>query len=777
MLKKVLLILFLSFIAVPAFSQQTAQSMEIAGLTIEGNKTISEEVIKLSSGLTQGKVIYGDDIQNSIKKLWGLNLFSNVIVEGDQVSGGKVFLKIVLEEYPRLAKVKITGVDAFDKDEIEPQIKLYPGQTLKATDIQQVKNDLKEFYKSENYLLAEIEVTQAHINENDVELTVIIDEGAEVEVEKITFHGNKAFDADDLKDELSETKEVRWWRSGDFSKDDYATDLEMLTFFYRNNGYKDYEFLRDSISYNEAGDGMFIDIWLSEGDKYYFGDVSFEGNTIFDDETLTRTLDFDKGDEYAMQTIEMTLFNLSTVFMDKGYLRAQIVPEEQIVGKDTISYKIRISEGSKARVRKINISGNTRTNEKVIRRELAIYPGDVFNKTKIMRSQRNIMMLNYFETAMPEIENQISDKEVDLVVKVKEKPTEQAQTSIAYSESEGFVGSIGLVFNNFSFKRPFMQGDGQKLSTNIEFGKKYYRYSLSVTEPWFMDTHTLVGFSGDYSRRQESYSDTYTTGGSARVGRYFDWSDNYMHGLWIYSVDNIEYENVEDDAPERYELFEGKTVLSSSLTQYLIRDNRDRVEFPTRGSQISLMTKVAGGIFGGDEGFHKHKFEMKWFQPLYKDKIVLYNQFVYGAMDRLGEDSYISSGEYFYLGGGGMTRAEPLRGYDDNSVGPIDAEGGYYIGGRNLFKTTTELRFKFTDDPMLVYGLVFLDAGNLWDSFAQSNLFDLKKGAGFGIRMFVPMIGMMGLDFGYGFDHYDSFGEKRNWQGELRTHFRMGTNL
>jgi outer membrane protein insertion porin family len=460
--------------------------------------------------------------------------------------------------------------------------------------------------------------------------------------------------------------------------------------------------------------------------------------------------------------------------MDKGYLRAQIVPEEQLTGVDTVSYRFKITEGTRARVRKVNFTGNTRTNEKVLRREMDIYPGDVFNKTQILRSQRNAMILNYFEMVMPDMVP-VNEKEVDLVFSVKEKATEQAQTSIAYSESDGFVGSVGLVFNNFSFSNPFKVGDGQKLSTNIEFGSEYYKYSISVEEPWLNDTPTLIGLSANYQKRSDSYSDTHIVGGLLKLGRRFGWSDNWMRGIWYYSLDRVEYSNVKENSPIEYELYDGKTIISSSVTEYLIRDSRDRADFPSRGSTLSLMTKLAGGIFGGDEEFHKHKLDIKWYQPIYKDRLVLYTQYVVGVMDKLRKSSYISSREYFYMGGGGLSGGEPLRGYDENSIGPY--ESGYYIGGRNMFKSSVELRFKVTDDPMLVYGLAFFDAGNLWKNFTEANIFDLQKGAGLGIRINVPMLGMMGLDFGYGFDYFEDFGKKADWSDNLRTHFRMGTNL
>ena len=759
-------------------SQQGAgsaqEAMEIVDLVVEGTN-VSTDVIKLSSGLGKGEKVYGEDIQNAIRKLWGLNLFSDVIIEAKTLDNGKIFLKVILEEIPRLNSVKILGIEEFKEEDIEPLIKLRKGQVLKKSNLTDLGNTIKDFYGSENFLLANVEFKTEHINEKEVDLTITIDEGKEIFIEDITFKGNTIFDKGDLMDNFEETHEDAWWRDGEYKRELFEGDLERLVYFYQNNGYKDMEVVSDSVYFNDSNDEIYIDVNILEGKKYFFGNTKFEGNSLFSDEELARGLDFEKGDVFSQELFDMSLYNnLSTMYMDKGYLRAQIVPEEQLTGADTVSYRFKISEGTRARVRKVKFVGNTRTNEKVLRREMAIYPGDIFNKTKILRSQRNAMILNYFEMVMPDMVP-VNDQEVDLVFSIKEKATEQAQTSIAYSESDGFVGSIGLVFNNFSFAHPFRLGDGQKLSTNIEFGSEYYKYSISVEEPWLNDTPTLIGLSANYQKRSDSYSDTHIVGGLVKLGRRFAWSDNWMRGIWYYSLDRVEYSNVKDNSPTEYELFEGKTIISSAVTEYLIRDSRDRADFPSRGSTLSLMTKLAGGIFGGDEEFHKHKLDIKWYQPIYKDRLVLYTHYVIGVMDKLNESSYISSREYFYMGGGGLSGGEPLRGYDENSIGPY--ENGYYIGGRNMFKSSVELRFKVTDDPMLVYGLAFFDAGNLWKDFTEANIFDLQKGAGLGIRINVPMLGMMGLDFGYGFDYFEDFGKQADWSENLRTHFRMGTNL
>ncbi|PID26578.1 MAG: outer membrane protein assembly factor BamA [Candidatus Cloacimonadota bacterium] len=753
---------------------QSSGGLIIGDIKVTGNEGVSKDLIINTSGLSKGSRMYGEDLQYAIKKLWGLDLFSNIIIDAEQNVGDKVFLNIIVECLPRLSTIKVSGAEEVDRRDIEDVVLKYimQGQSIRESDINRVKVSLSNLYKDKNYLLANIEIDKRITPNGRAELVINIEEGSEIYIENINFHGNYNFDKDDLLDTFQDTHEDAWWREGKYDKEKFRADKQLLKQFYENNGFRNVEIVKDSVWYNDAGDELNIDIWLTEGHKYYFGDISFEGNTINSDDKLRSVLNFEKGDEYSKEALNISLGQgLYPMYQDKGYLRSRITPQEQIVGLDTINYTFKIQEGVKARIRKINIIGNTRTSEKVIRRDFNIYPGDIFSRSKLLRSQRNAFMLNYFSNVMPDAK-QVSDTEVDLEFTIDEKSTEQASTSISYSGNDGFIGTLGFAFNNFSFSKPFVRGDGQRLSTQIEFSKKYWRYSLSLEDPWLLDTPTLVGASFNYQKRKEKYSDTYLKGGSLKVGRRFAWADNWLRGIWIYNIQNVEYEDVEDDSPEEYELYNGKNITTSSITQYFIRNSMDRPEFPTRGSEFTIMTKVAGKLLGGDEEFHKHQFEFQWYQPLIKDRLVIMNQYIFGAMDKFSTSAYISAREYFFMGGSGLSGSEPLRGYDDNSIGP--RSNGYYIGGKNMFKTSIELRLKFAESPMLVYGLAFFDAGNVWSDFKQADLFDLNRSAGFGIRVFMPMIGMIGLDYGYGFDKYDIDGKR---YGEWLPHFRLGTNI
>jgi len=386
-------LIILLFFSVSLRAQKNSGSFEILEVVVEGTE-VSPEVVKISSGLSKGKVIFGEDIQSAIKKLWKLNLFSDVAIDVTQAETNKVFLKIILEDYPRLNNVKVTGYDEYGKDDIEPLIKLQKGQILKSNNIAEVERAIKDFYNSKNYLLTEIESKTERVNEKQVDLTINITEGKEIFIKEIRFSENVFFKSDDLLDRFEETHEDRWWRDGEYNREKFESDLQLMTDYAKNKGFKDFEVVKDSVYYDEKMENIYIDITVNEGNKYYFGESKFAGNSLFSDEELIDALEYESGDEFSTEKLEMSIYNnLSTMYMDKGYLRANIIPEEQMTGTDTVSYLFKITEGTRARIRKIDFEGNTRTNEKVLRREMDIYPGDIFSKTKILRSQRNAIIL------------------------------------------------------------------------------------------------------------------------------------------------------------------------------------------------------------------------------------------------------------------------------------------------------------------------------------------------------------------------------------------------
>ena len=464
---------------------------------------------------------------------------------------------------------------------------------------------------------------------------------------------------------------------------------------------------------------------------------------------------------------------LQKMYYNQGYLFAQIQPIETPIGKDSLNVNFNITEGHVVHVNEIQIKGNTKTHEKVIRREFKIQPGDIFNSSKLERSIRDVTILNYFANIIPNvniIEN--DDKHVNLEVTVEEKSTDMANMSAGYSQRDGLIGSIGLTFNNFSLAHPFTGGDGQRLVFDWQFGRIYRSISISFTEPWMFNTPTLGGFSIFDTRTGGGYYpwDRKDIGGSVHLGRRFQWPDNYFRGDWIFRYAQTTIDNITDpQLLQRYYAY-GTTsdTRQLSLTQIITRDSRNNPEFPTFGSVHSLSTQLSGGPLGGDADYIKAIFNAERYLPM-PFGFVLFTNTKFGLLESISDNSVILLGEYFYLGGSGLGFSESLRGYDDGQVGPLST-GGSPLGGKTMLKTSAELRFPISPNPT-IFGLFFAEGGNAWETLDLTDPFDLRRSVGAGLRLFMPMIGIIGIDFGYGFDHFDANGNRK---GQWKVHFQFG---
>ena len=751
------------------------QKVEINSLKIEGNKSADASMIRLNSGLRAGMKINGEDIQKAVQNLWALNIFSDirVYVTNQTIKGLDLLIRV--KEYPRLKDVIIKGNDALSKKDVEEQLNTYRSMVVSDYKLFNMREKLLKKYHDEGYLLAEVKIDTVSAGKQYVNLIVNIDEGKEVQVKKIRFHGNKHFSDSKLKGQMKEIKEDRWWRSADFDPKKFEEDKKKIIAFYKNHGFRDAEIVKDSISYSPDKSDLYIDIWIDEGHKYYFGDITFEGNTIFSDEALKAALDIDKGDVYNQKKYDEGVRDrLQKMYYNQGYLFANIQPREIPVGPDTLNIHFKIIEGNVVRIKQIIVEGNTKTNEKVIRREFKIHPGDVFNSSKLERSIRDITILNYFAYANPDVKLiPNDDRFVNLLVKVKEKSTDMANMSAGYSQRDGLIGSIGLTFNNFSLSHPFSGGDGQRLVFDWQFGSIYRSISLSFTEPWMFNTPTLGGFSLFDTRRGGGYYpwDQKDRGASVRIGRRFYWPDNYFRGDWIFRYALSQISNIRDpELAASYRSYFGETGQTKqiSLTQIITRDSRNNPEFPTHGSVNSLTTELSGGPLGGDQDFFKTSVVSEWYLPL-PFGLVLYSHNKYAFLLPLQKRTRILYGEYFYLGGSGLGFSEQLRGYDDGQVGPLTTSGSP-MGGKAMVRNTLELRFPISPNPT-IFGLFFAEAGNAWRDLDEVNPFSLRRSVGFGVRLFMPMVGIIGIDFGYGFDYYNEYGQRH---GKWKVHFQFG---
>ena len=763
----------------------------LLGLTVEGNISTDQGLIKANSGLLIGREVTGEDIQAAIKQLWRLELFSDIEIILDRQVPDGIYLTVRVIEYPRLQKVRVKGNKKIKKDDIMDAVDLLPGQVLRENQIVKVENSLRKLYEEKGYLLAKIIVETESIDDpSRVVLNIDIEEGKKVKIKEIRFIGNeehdkkkpgfpintvfwtvdwlfpdKPFTDGKLKKQLKETKEKGIFRSGEFNREEFDTDLENLESYYHDRGFRDMNVVEDSVYFSDDRKRMFIDVFIDEGRLYYFGDITFGGNTLFTDEELQGKLLFKKDDEYSQEKLQMSAQErIGNMYYDLGYIYSSVMPLEIPTGDNIMNIDFQITEGNQFKVRMIHFTGNGKTKEKVIRREFVLKPGDTFDVSKLRRSIREVTILNYFGNIVPDVEP-VSDDEVDLYIEVEEKSTDQAQMSAGYSERDGMIGSIGFTMNN-------LFGNGHRFSLDWNFGYYYRQFSISFTEPWFLDTPTLLGSSFYHTKRGGTYYGftERIIGGTFRLGRRLSWPDDYFRGDWIYRLEETEYSDFSTSfaASNPRSLQEGVPRISSSVTQIITRDSRNNPEFPSDGSVNSFSIELAGGPFLGNDQYHKYIFSSEWYIPVV-GRLVLYSQSKGGVLQGLTNNPIdIPYVEHFFMGGSGLQLGEPLRGYDEREVGPM--AGGYPAGGKTMFKQSFELRFPLVDNPT-VYGLMFAEGGNCWWDFAQTDLFNLRRSAGFGVRLFMPMVGLIGLDYGYGMDYYNYDGSRR---GEWMPHFQFG---
>ena len=746
------------------------RSIKVASISVEGNQTADANFIKLNSGLTSGATVTGEDIQKGIKQLWGLNLFSDIKVILDKEVDNAVYLTIRVVEYPRLEKIELEGNDKVKKKDIEKQLEFYKGQVLGPKEIRKAETRIKKLYRDKGYLLAEV---NSSIRDGAQParkiLRVKINEGNKVVIEGIRFHDNKFFTNKKLRKQLKDTEENGFWffGGGDFDTEKYAEDLKKLIAFYRKEGFRDAEVVRDSISYGPAKRDMFIDIWVNEGTRYYFGDITWQGNELYSSEILAQYLNFKKGDIYNKEKIERAVFErIGNLYYDAGYIYAGITPQEIPVGLDTVNVHFRVVEGNAVKIRKINIAGNTKTKEKVIRRQLRIHPGDTFSREALVRSQREIFILNYFADVRPDVQP-ISDEEVDIMLEVEEKSTDTANMSAGFSERDKLIGSVGVTMNNFF-------GNGQTLSFNLNFGRAFRSFQIGFTEPWFLDTPTLIGLSLFDTKRDSRFTgyDQRSQGATARLGRRLSWPDNFFRADWIYRIDRTDLTNFSQIIIDRNPsgiIDQNWPLTTSGITQRISRNSLDRPEFPTSGSRFSISTELTGGPLGGNVSFHKHILQNDWFSPIFLN-FVLMSSMQVGYIEGFGDDTKnIPFLELFFMGGEGLSRSIALRGYNDPLSNSVTQDGG-----KVMFKYSTELRFPISPNPT-IFGLFFAEAGNTWATLPETDIFDLRRSVGFGLRIFMPMLGIIGFDYAYGFDNIDfSTGKKF---GDWKPHFVFGRSF
>ena len=796
------LLIYITFFLNFLFSQELNDEVNITDVKVKGNTITSKNTVIFTSGLHKGQNIKTSDFPRAIKKLWKLGLFQNIQILYEEETEEGLSIIILVEENFILGDIKYEGNNKIKDKKFEEEILLTKGQRIEPNTINMVLNQIKDLYKEKGYLNVEVksEVLFPSLDKdtNDKnskrlvrDIKLYITENGKVKIKDIQFINNKSFSDFRLRWKMKEVKEQPWyffWRNS-FNDKKLDEDKDLISKFYRNNGYRDFRFEPDSLLYSPDKKKLNINFIIHEGEQYKYRNFSWEGMTLFNDKALQAALGLKIGDIYNEENFNMAVFSrVQGLYLDRGYIYSRIEPQITPVGTDSIDIHFLITENHKVYINNIVIKGNTRTRENVIRRQLRVFPGDVYNQERIARSYREVMMLNFFANAAPNI-LPVSEDKIDINFVVEEKPAGQANANMGYTQSIGMTGGGGLALPNFrgkgqslsiSFSANANQSSNYNYNTNTN-QSKYRSASISFTDPMVNDTKNLLGGSVFYQYRgggTQYYSPiNYTiAGGNIMWGRIFRWPDDYFRGTWQFQMTR----RINDaDNYEDLQQYAGGLEQSDgiSLSQTIRRDSRDHPEFSTIGSHFSLKSMLSGWILGGEENFHKHNLNLEWYTPTFW-KFVLMNSMKIGFVNELPSlkkngYSFIPYNDRFLMGGNGIPYGNPLRGYDDNSVGPLTSTNSP-IGGNTMVKFGTEFRVPFSQNPV-IYGLLFAEMGNVWStnnlmvklSLPRSGPLDLKRSMGAGVRFFMPMIGLLGFDIGYGFDRVQNGKIKPDWKTTL----------
>ncbi|PQB08211.1 outer membrane protein assembly factor BamA [Polaribacter filamentus] len=788
----------------------------LGGITVTGLKKFSEETVKVFTGLRDGQAIKlpGDKLTSAIKKLYESKQFSNVDVYLAKIDSNAVYLQFDVQELPQLNKVKIVGIKKSKAKELIKDAELKTGAMLTDNLIVTTKNYITKKYTDKGFLKAKVnlDVQPDTSDINTVNMKVFIDKGSKIKIKDIVFTGNKKLLDKNLRKEMSNTKRKffgRFWKGSKYIEEKYQEDLESILDRYSRLGFRDARILSDKISWNDDNT-ININIDLEEGRQYRFADILFVGNKEYTDEQLRLVLRIDKGDVYNGAVLKErvkgdgkpTSEDLSTLYQDNGFLFSQVNAVETRVQNDSITVEIRIREDEKARIKKVTVSGNDKTNDHVIFRELRVKPGDLFSRSAIIRSIREIGQLGFFDqNVTPDVVPDYQNKTADIDFTVVEKGGSQIELQGGYGGGS-FIGTLGLSFNNFSIRnifnkeayKPLPMGDGQSLALRLQTSRTFNTYSFSFTEPWLGGRKPKSLSFSVYSSNQ--YQFNFQTGdvdksqslgiigASLGLGQRLNWPDDYFQLSQTVSYQSFNLSN--------YGFRVGANILNNgtlnnlSYSAAFTRNSAGpSLIFPTYGSEFSFAVKATlpYSLFSNKDydnletqekykwlEYYKFTAKGKWYTA-FTDKLVLMTNAEMGYLgfynSELGQNPF----ERYFVGGDGIAQFQldgretvGLRGYENNRLS--SAEGGTIFN-----KFQLELRYSITDAPSAsIYTLGFLEGGNSYDNFETFNPFEIKRSAGVGVRIFMPAFGLLGIDFAHGFDPLPGFTEKSGWQ----THFIIG---
>jgi outer membrane protein insertion porin family len=806
----------------------------VQDVKIVGVQFLDTKVLVSMSGLVVGRkvTVPGDDITKIVEKFWSQGLFSDVKLVASKIEGDKIWLEIYLKERPRLTKLAIKGISKSDADDIIEKLKIKPGHQVTDNVINNIVSIIKRHYKEKGFLNTKVDIVQKEdtLHRNQVYLIADVHKNGKVKISTITFIGNEKYSNKRLRRVFKKTKQKDYnlFTPNKFIESKYKEDKKKLQDFYAKNGFRDFKLLSDSIK-TLPDNKIALFVKINEGNQYHFRKITWIGNTKYPSELLDRVLKLKKGDVYDQLTLEKRLETdedaVHSLYLDYGYLFSNITPIESRIENDSIDLDLIIQEGRQATINKIIISGNTKTNEHVVRRELFTRPGDLFSKSDIVKSVRFLAQLGHFDPEKMEpvpIPNQ-SDGTVDIEYKLTEKANDQLELSGGWGY-KSLIGTVGLKFSNFSARhifepkawRPVPSGDGQNLTLRVQSNGSWMRtVSMSFTEPWFGGkkpnsfSFSIYHQIYDLAKQQNLLYGTFggnssagalkMTGVSVGLGRRLKWPDDYFGlsnelGYQHYYLNSYNYGS--------FPFSDGNSNTITFKTT-LTRSSIDQQIYPRRGSMFSLglqltppfsafkksdfwvlssaerasvpandATTQAANIYKEETArkyrfieYHKWSYKGMWVNSLVGNLVLSLNT-QFGYMGYYSKNLGYSPFEGYLLGGDGMTwnsmmgtEIIGLRGYTNSSVTPYTTKKTYGTNTKttqiaNIYdKVTAELRYPLTLQPSAtIYGLVFAEGGNSWYDAKDFNPFSMKRSAGVGVRAFLPMFGMLGIDWGYGFD-------------------------
>ncbi|MFH2145640.1 MAG: outer membrane protein assembly factor BamA [Candidatus Omnitrophota bacterium] len=735
MLKRIsLIITVIFFIAGSVFAQGSAKRI-VRKVEVLNNKVVSVQTILSKLQTRPDREYSAVALSDDIKRLYATGLFDDVSAEvADIETGVKVIFKV--KEKPILDEIVFTGQKKIKKSRLLSKMKVKKNEIFDQFKLKEDIETLKKFYAEKGFSLAVIDYVTEE-KDNKIRVTIKIEEKQRVRIRKITFIGNKEYKDKRLL-KLIKTRRKGFLSSGLFKEDVLEDDLERIVAFYHQGGFIDAK-VSSEVDYNQKKTKMFIAFNIDEGKRYKIRQVVIKGNKIFKKEELEKTFELTKDTTYTEEKIRLAISNIQSYYFDRGYIAAT-VKVDTVVEPETaaVDVGINIAESGIAYVDKINIEGNTRSKEVIIRREMRLYPGDRYNGEKLKRSRQRLYNLGYFQEVTfdtAEKPTTLPDK-YDLDVFVKETKTGEFSFGAGYSSIDDFIGFVDLTQRNFDlFNFPTFTGGGQRLRIRTELGSKRKDYELSFVEPWFLGYPVEVGFNIYQRTRDWDKYDEKRTGFNAFVGKEFG---EYWSGKLTYRYEGIRLSDLTDDASREIRAEEGKNNIRS-LTTDITHDSRDNVYNPTKGLYNRLSCEVAGSIFGGDKDFVKYYTQNSKYFPL-SEKAVFELEARAGLVEAFSTTQDVPVYERFYAGG-----ANTIRGYKERRVGP-EGEYGDPIGGRLMFIFNAEYTYQLAKTLKWAF---FYDIGNVWANRSQFSLDDLKLKAavGTGIRLKTPL-GPIKLDYG-----------------------------